>query len=791
MTEQLKDRFIKARREAIGREFNRLNDAQRQGVLTTEGPLLLLAGAGSGKTTVLINRIANILKYGKGSDCTYVPDWVSEDDVLFLEKYDGSFIDERAQRLMAVEPAAPWSIIAITFTNKAADELKKRLESMLGSEALDIWASTFHSACSKILRRDIERLGFSRSFTIYDTADSISLIKMVLKDLAMDDKTYPPRSVLAQISRAKDEMQDAKSFIETAEQRGDIRKQRVGAAYAEYSRRSREANALDFDDLMYFTVKLLTEHEDVRSYYQNKFRYVMIDEYQDTNNLQYILASTLAGKWGNICVVGDDDQSIYKFRGATIENILSFEKQYKNARVIKLEQNYRSTGHILDVANAIIQNNLGRKGKELWTNADRGEKVTLYTAMSESDEAQYIASRILEGYSQGENFKDYAVLYRMNAQSNQIEFAMKRNGISYKVVGGFRFFERAEIKDMLSYMAVINNDTDTLRLLRIVNNPPRGIGDRTLKIITGIAVNEEIPAYEVMKTAGERPELIKAAPKLYKFTEMIEKLKKRLNEDEYSLELFYEELLSESGYISMLEAKQTPENLSRIENVKELKTNIIQYVKSSEDPTLAGFLDEIALYTDLDQLDESSDCVTLMTMHSAKGLEFPTVFIAGAEEGIFPGSRAIGDPEEIEEERRLCYVAVTRAKKKLYITGARQRMMMGRTSSNMPSRFIREIPDDCTDAPAVSSTPLGYINEPRKHFDKPVQKFTPSYSIPSPSSQQIDFRKGDMVEHKAFGSGMVISVTQMGGDALLEIAFDGVGTKRLMAKTASKFMKKK
>ena len=789
------EKFIKARRAVIEKEFSHLNDMQRQAVLTTEGPLLLLAGAGSGKTTVLINRIANLLKFGKGSDSTDVPAFANEDDLKFLEEYlKNSNTDDadRLNRLTALEPAEPWRLIAITFTNKAADEMKARLEKMLGASALDIWASTFHSACAKILRRDIEHLGFSRTFTIYDTTDSLTVIKSIMKELDIDDKSFPPRSILSQISSSKDSMITAEQYKQEAEKKHDFRKVKIGDVYFEYSKRLREANALDFDDLILYTVKLLLTNEEVRNYYQNKFKYVLIDEYQDTNNLQYLLASTLAGKWKNICVVGDDDQSIYKFRGATIKNILDFESQYKNARTIRLEQNYRSTGNILDAANAVISNNTERKGKELWTNNDRGETLTLYTAASETDEAQYIAGKILEGYSRGENWRDFATLYRMNAQSNQLEYAFKRNGIPYKVVGGMRFFDRAEIKDILAYLCVINNQTDDLRLNRIINVPARAIGNKTMEDVSRIARFENMSMFDVIKNARVFPDIQKSAPKLAVFVELIEDMKNAALT--MPLDEFYDLLLSKSGYLAMLEAKDTVENTAKIENVKELKTNIIYFLKEREGGTLSEFLDEIALYTDLDQSENDGENVTMMTMHSAKGLEFPTVFVVGAEEGIFPSANSSMFPEELEEERRLCYVALTRAKSKLYLTNAHHRMLFGRTSANKLSRFVDEIPSDYIERPKPKTTSYTFGNVEKSaykpEFSKPVS--APQYSKPaaSQSTPTFDFKKGDSIEHKAFGKGIIISVQTMGNDALLEIAFDNVGTKRLMKNTAGRQMSK-
>ena len=687
-------RFCKARRGAIAREFSQLNPEQQKAVLATEGPLLLLAGAGSGKTTVLINRIANLMKYGRGSDSEEVPEWVTSDDLAFLEDYAAGKIapapedKARQERLCRLEPAAPWTILAITFTNKAAGELKDRLAKMLGTEAEDVWASTFHSACVRILRRDIDRLGFASSFTIYDTDDSIRVIKDCLKDLNLDDKQFPPRTVLGYISRAKDAMKLAEEYLAECEKSGDYRLAKIAKIYVEYQRRLWEASALDFDDIILHTVRLLQQFEEVRSFYQRKFRYVLIDEYQDTNNLQYLLASTLAGGYENFCVVGDDDQSIYRFRGATIENILSFEKQYPACRTIRLEENYRSTKHILEASNAVIRNNQGRKGKELWTKAGEGEKLHLYTAMNESDEAQFVAAQILAAYGRGRRWKDHAVLYRMNAQSNQIEQAFKRNGVPYRIIGGIRFFDRAEVKDMLAYLCAVNNPADDLRLSRIINVPARGIGAKTVETAQAIAAREGKSLWEVVSRPRQYPELAKAAAKLGQFAEMMEELR-RLS-GELSLPDFYEEVVDRTGYAAALEAKDTVEDRTRLENVRELLTSINSYLENAgEEPSLAGFLDEIALYTDLDSHDPDEDCVVMMTMHSAKGLEFPVVFVVGVEEGIFPGNRAIGDDEEMEEERRLCYVAMTRAKEKLTVCYVKTKS--GKETA--PSRFVDELLD--------------------------------------------------------------------------------------------------
>ncbi len=819
LTQQQELEFCRLRREVIGQNYQNLNPEQRKAVLATEGPLLLLAGAGSGKTTVLIHRVANLIRYGRGSDSLEVPEWVTEEDLAFLAGYAAGPEKEkrmRADRLCALEPAAPWTIIAITFTNKAAGELKDRLERMLGPAARDVWASTFHSACVRILRRDIDKLGFPSSFTIYDTDDSIRVMKDCIRELNFDDRQFPPRSVLGVISRAKDKLQLAKDFAQDCERSGDFRLQKIAKLYAAYEKRLWEAGALDFDDIILHTVRLLQQNDDVLAYYQRKFRYVLIDEYQDTNNLQYLLASLLAGGRENICVVGDDDQSIYRFRGATIENILSFEDQYKGCRTIRLEQNYRSTKNILAAANAVIRHNQGRKGKELWTAGDEGDKVKLYTAMNENDEARYVAERLMEDYRAGERWNSHAVLYRMNAQSNQLEVAFKRSGIPYRVIGGTRFFDRAEVKDMLAYLCAVQNHADDLRLTRIINNPPRGIGGATVERARAIAAREGLSFWDVIANAGAYPELQKSAKRLGEFVKLMDEL--TALSQTMDLENFYEEVAARTGYAAMLQAKEDVEGRTRLENVRELLTSIKGYVENAgEEPSLAGFLDEIALYTDLDSHDPSEDAVVMMTMHSAKGLEFPTVFVVGMEEGIFPGIRAIGEMEEMEEERRLCYVALTRAKQRLYLTCASQRMLFGRTSNNRPSRFAGEIPEElleksgrsyldpapagdwdgfdqsvpqapaCRPAYGAGERRSAYApGRPQKPKPRPVFQSSPA----EPASALPEYREGDMLEHKAFGRGMVLSAQKSGGDVLREIAFDGVGTKRLLLKYTAHLMKK-
>ena len=805
MNKDYQTRFLAARRRLIADHFSHLNDMQRRAVLTTQGPLLLLAGAGSGKTTVLIHRIANLIQFGKASDSQEIPDYVSEEDVELLEGYlqnPTEGMQAYLSQLCSLEPAAPWSIIAITFTNKAANEMKDRLANLLGSEAGDIWAMTFHSACCRILRREIERLhGYNSSFTIYDTSDSERVMKDVIKDMQLDEKSFPPRLFLNLISKAKDKQQDPVAFEREADGSGDYRMEKAATAYGEYQKRLREANALDFDDIILLTVQILQDFEDVRRYYQRKFRYVLIDEYQDTNHLQYLLASLLAGGYENICVVGDDDQSIYKFRGATIENILDFEKQYKAAKVIRLEQNYRSTQAILNAANAVISHNSGRKGKTLWTQNGAGDQIQVYEAATEADEASFVASRIFK-LSKGREYKDIAVLYRTNSQSNALEYAFKRNGIPYRIIGGTRFFDRAEVKDMLAYLCVINNRSDDLRLRRIINNPPRGIGLKTLETAQKLADAEDMSLYTIVASASDYGPLEKAAGKLERFRDLIEGCAELL--DSMSLPDFYEELLIRTGYLAMLEEKNDAESRTRAENVRELKSSIISYVENTDDPSLNGFLEEIALYTDIEQYDAGAEAVVMMTMHSAKGLEFNHVCLVGFEEGLFPSSRSAGSREDLEEERRLCYVAITRAKQTLAISYARQRMLYGHTTYGRPSQFLDELPPELikSNRKPRPQQEQGYIPQRSNlygDFDsyipqRPAAPRKKQYSTVAPAAGRsklaLSLHKGDMVLHKAFGKGMVLSVLPMGNDALLEIAFDEIGTKKLMANTAAAHMTK-
>ena len=819
----LERRFIQARHDAIATEYSNLNPCQRQGVLATEGPLLLLAGAGSGKTTVLIHRVANLLRFGRGSDTDEIPIPITEDEVQFLKQYAAA--PDAAQRplmeyLCAVEPARPWEVLAITFTNKAANELKERLGRMLGEEvAADVWASTFHSACVRILRRDIDRLGFDRSFTIYDSDDSKRVIKDIIKELELEEKSFPPREVQTIISRAKNDMQTPEDFAEQGKAINDWRKIRMGKVYSLYNKKLRDANALDFDDLLWHTVRLLETAGDVREYYQRKFRYILIDEYQDTNALQYRLAALLTNQAKNICVVGDDDQSIYRFRGADITNILSFERQFRGARVIRLEQNYRSTQNILDAANAVIRHNQGRKGKTLWTENGRGELVTVKTTYNESDEANFVLGQIMMYYRRGGNWGDCAVLYRTNAQSNAMEYACKRNGVPYKIYGGLKFFDRAEVKDMLAYLCVINNPADDLRLRRIINVPARKIGAATVDKAQLIAARYGLTLYDVLCRAEEFPELKSSAAKLKPFTDMIEEMRRRL--PDCPLPEFYDYVCERSGYAPALREKDDVESRGRLENVQELKSSILTYLENAEgtESSLSGFLDEIALYTDLDSRADGDNCVTMMTMHAAKGLEFPQVFVVGMEEGLFPGNRAMGDGAEMEEERRLCYVAMTRAREKLTLTNARQRTLYGRTTPCMPSRFLNEIPEENMEWLSKpqprgesweerdsdygdrgygsyggygqrSAAPVVTRREPAEPKAGALRSAAgASKAAPKAAAPRMQIQAGETVEHDAFGRGLVLSVRTMGGDALVEVAFDSVGTKKLMLKMAAQHLK--
>ena len=738
-----------------------LNEMQQLAVDTTEGPLLILAGAGSGKTTVLVNRVEHII---------------------------------------SSHLATPWQVLAITFTNKAAGELRERLVSAIGEEANDIWAYTFHSCCSRILRRFGEKIGYTNHFTIYDTDDSRRVMKQCQKQLGIEDKLINHKSILAEISRAKDSLISPEEYKQTAQ--NDFRKSKIAECYELYQAQLKKSDAMDFDDIIFNTVKLLEENEDVRNIYQTQFKYVMVDEYQDTNHAQYVLTSLLADKYKNICVVGDDDQSIYRFRGATIENILSFENHYKGAKVIRLEENYRSTQNILDGANAVISHNKNRKGKTLFTRSGSGDKIVYKTVMSESEESQYIIDEIVKNVNNGMKYSDHAILYRMNAQSRNLEVMLTKSGISHRIIGGHRFFDRKEIKDIVSYLAVINNPSDNVRLQRIINVPKRAIGDTMFANVLEIGAGLGMSAFEVCERADEFQKTSRSASKLMNFTKMIRDFQECI-ENGMGLNDLLQEVLDVTKYLDYLQ--EEPETYEdRVNNIKELSSMFIKYEEESEDANLSEFLEDVALISDIDSYNEDEDAVVLMTLHSAKGLEFPVVFIPGMEEGIFPGNQSMFSEEDLEEERRLAYVGITRAKKKLYLISSQQRMLYGQTSRNMPSRFLREIPSSVIDDQSVvarrstgfTAPRTAYANASRNELGHSSHNKIGSYTQSSSSAHKfgqagnaaqknnIDFKVGDTVCHKSFGTGTVLTVTPMGGDMLLEVAFDKAGTKKMMANYA-------
>ncbi len=738
-----------------------LNEMQQLAVDTTEGPLLILAGAGSGKTTVLVNRVEHII----------------------------------SSRL-----ATPWQVLAITFTNKAAGELRERLVSAIGDEANDIWAYTFHSCCSRILRRFGERIGYTNHFTIYDTDDSRRVMKQCQKQLGIEDKLINHKSILAEISRAKDSLISPDEYKQTSQ--NDFRKSKIAECYEMYQKELKKSDAMDFDDIIFNTVKLLEENEDVRDLYQTQFKYVMVDEYQDTNHAQYVLTSLLADKYKNICVVGDDDQSIYRFRGATIENILSFENHYKGAKVIRLEENYRSTQNILDGANAVISHNKNRKGKTLFTRSGSGDKIVYKTVMSESEESQYIIDEIIKNVDNGMKYSDHAILYRMNAQSRNLEVMLTKSGISHRIIGGHRFFDRKEIKDIVSYLAVINNPSDNVRLQRIINVPKRAIGDTMFANVLEIAAGLGMSAFELCERADEFQKTSRSASKLMGFTKMIRDFQECI-EDGMGLNDLLQEVLEKTKYLDFLhEDIETYDD--RVNNIKELSSMFIKYEEESEDANLSEFLEDVALISDIDSYNEDEDAVVLMTLHSAKGLEFPVVFIPGMEEGIFPGNQSMFSEEDLEEERRLAYVGITRAKKKLYLISSQQRMLYGQTSRNMPSRFLREIPSSVIDDQSVVARRSTGFTSAHSGFSSGARggsSYTSSSKIGSArqssnsahkfgqagnaaQKSNVDYKVGDTVSHKSFGTGTILTITPMGGDMLLEVAFDKAGTKKMMANYA-------
>ena len=736
------------------------NIQQQKVIDTLDGPVLVVAGAGTGKTATIVKRIEHILSDGY---------------------------------------ALPWQVLAITFTNKAAGELKERLINTVGAEANDIWAHTFHSMCGRILRRFGDRIGYSQHFTVYDTDDQKRVMKRVQKSLGIEDKFLNHRSILAEISHAKD------SLISPAEYKAttvnDFRKAKIAQCYEEYQKELQKADAMDFDDMIFNTVKLLKENDDVLELYQRQFKYVIVDEYQDTSYAQYVLTYLLSGGYHNICVVGDDDQSVYRFRGATIENIMRFKERYEDEglTVIQLElaENYRSMQNILDAANSVIANNKTRLAdKRLRSYAGKdGEKVVLYTASSEMDESQFIVDEINNNVANGMAYKDHAVLYRMNAQSRNIEIMLAKSGISYKIIGGNRFFDRKEIKDIVSYFAVVNNPADNVRLQRIINTPKRGIGDTMFNYILEIASLNSMTAFEVCERADEFAKTSRSAGKLTAFCDMIKHFQACVDEGMKMSDLL-QEILDDTKYFEYLEAEDEQRAEDRKNNVQELSSMLIKYEEEDEEFSLTQFLEDVALVSDIDSYNEDEDCVVLMTLHSAKGLEFPVVFIPGMEEGIFPGNQSLYSEEELEEERRLAYVGITRAQKKLYLISARQRMLYGTTNRNMPSRFVKEIPERVVEDRSVSHYSNGFgspVTEAK--FAKGV-KIGGEYKRPSNAAHSfgqvgakadtadIDYKVGDTVKHKSFGTGVILSCRAMGNDMLMEVAFDKAGTKKMMARFA-------
>jgi len=773
--------FTELKRKSLEKYFGRMNERQKEAVFAVKGPVLVLAGAGSGKTTVIVNRIANMINFGDAyNDESYQGD---DSDAQLLQQYlDGKEITkEQLREAVAVSPIKPWNILAITFTNKAAGELKQRLAAMLGEDGEGIHAATFHSACVRILRREIDKLGYQSSFTIYDSDDSQRIIKQCMAELEISEKQVSPKSVMSAIGFAKDELSEPEDMLMEAS--GDYRKMLVAKIYKLYQKKLFEANAVDFDDIIKLTVKILEEYPETLEYYQNKYRYIMVDEYQDTNKAQFRLVSLLSGKYNNICVVGDDDQSIYKFRGATIENILNFEKVFAGARVVRLEQNYRSTQNILSAANSVIKNNFSRKEKQLWTDSGDGDKIYWYKAQNERDEAQFIAETVQENVKNGGKFSDNAVLYRMNAQSNLVEQALVKSGVPYRVYGGMRFYDRKEIKDITSYMAVINNNNDTLRMRRIINEPKRGIGDSTLSMLSDITGDLGVNMLEVMRNCDEYPMLAKKSAQLKKAAAMFDMLIEAA--ETKPLDEFFDLLLSKTGYLDYIKS-MGDEGVTRLENISELKSTVITYMNEAEEPSLNNFLEEIALYTDIDKMDADADAVTMMTVHSAKGLEFTNVFVIGMEDGIFPSGRAFDVEEELEEERRLAYVAITRAKKKLYVSSASQRMLFGSTQRNFTSRFIKEIDKSLIekhDNTVIDNTDTPPVHQEVKSMSL-QQQLSRNKKKPSSASETAEYTVGERVKHNIFGEGTIVSVKKMASDAMLEVAFEKVGTKKLMANFA-------
>lgn len=803
-------RYSAAKRRLFDKVLEGLNPQQREAVFTVNGPLLVIAGAGSGKTTVLVRRIAQIIRYGNAYYSDKCAAELSEAYVGDLESAAELSAEDISPILdeFAVDAAAPWNVLAITFTNKAANEIKARLAAMFNDPdiAKDVWAGTFHSICMRIIRKHADRIGYTGQVTIYDTDDQKKALSKAMKSANVDDKQFPLKTVAGVISRAKEKLLTPDAYA--LENGGGYREREFAKVYSVYQSMLKSSNAMDFDDIIMQTVILLRENEDIRQYYAHKFRYVCVDEYQDTNLAQFELCSLFASEWRNIMVVGDDDQSIYRFRGATIENILSFDRHYPDAKTIKLEQNYRSTSNILNAANAVIAKNESRHAKTLWTSNDAGALISYRTAEDQIAESRAVADIILKHIATDKyTYRDFAVLYRVNAQASSIERTFAKSGIPYRIYGGLRFSDRKEIRDTVAYLQVINNHADRERLLRIINEPRRKIGAKTLEAVENIANEKGISMFEVMEHASSYTALLRAASILEAFASTINELTDILASG-CPLDAFVRQVLDKTGYMQML-IDAGKEESDRVDNVNEFISGIIEYMKSTEEPTLTGFLEENALVADVDRFDESADAVVLMTIHSAKGLEFPIVLIPGMEEGIFPSSQAIMDPDELEEERRLAYVAITRAKKELYILRAKTRTMYGRTQFNAPSRFIEDIPAEYINEEEEyekNNAPDGRVPF-RASFDEEGnvtyssrQMRTPS-ARPRASSMSRDkltvnqtaapkratgeiFEPGTRVLHPVFGKGEIISAKVMGADRLYEVVFDRVGTKKLMGSYA-------
>ncbi len=796
--------YLSLRRRVLERVFSRMNAPQREAVFRTEGPLLILAGAGSGKTTVLVNRIANLVRFGNAYHSTEIPPFLQDTVTDTLQQYADGMLppDSALDALCAVDPCPPWRILAITFTNKAAGELKDRLEAMLGEDGRQVMAGTFHSFCARVLRQDGGALGYSSHFTIYDTDDSRRLMKECMKSLGVEEKVIGHKAILSEISRAKDNLLSPKEFA--AEAGNDFRLKKVADCYALYQKRLRDADAMDFDDLLARTVELFETEPTVLQKYQNRFRYLMIDEYQDTNHAQYRFVSLLAQKSRNLCVVGDDDQSIYKFRGATIENILSFEEQFAPCSVIRLEQNYRSTQNILDAANAVIAHNANRKPKTLWTENGKGDLLQLHTLENEDEEGRFIARTVLDKVADGANYRDMAVLYRANAQSNAIERSLIKSGIPYRILGGHRFNDTKEVRDAIAYLRVINNPEDSVSLRRIINEPKRGIGDTTLDKAAVLAEEQGVSLYAVLSRADEYAALGRASSRILPFIKTMDTLREKAQEPDMSLHLLYREMLEVTGYLAMWQMAGPAEE-ERVNNLNELASSIRTFEENSEDelPQLSGFLEENALMTDVDNYDAGADALVLMTMHAAKGLEFPVVFLPGFEDNIFPGMQTMFRPEELEEDRRLCYVALTRAKRELYITCARSRMLYGSTTRNRPSRFLQEMPSALLESHEsarsdafttyrsggwTSNTGFGRTvtvggetTVPRRDRAETIGGGITTSAAKPTAGAVGSWQAGDCVRHKTFGDGCIQSVQPMGNDLLLTIAFEQVGVKKIMA----------